>query len=133
MNNTLQKPTQAFIISAWVALAIGAIAYLAGLWNAHIEWSLKGYFFALLMLGLYGAISLQKNVRDRLEGIRVTAMYYILSWVATLLAIALLIIGLWYVSLLPSEKGFYLISFTLSIFSVTVIQKNTRDLASFSN
>lgn len=39
----------------------------------------KGYYFTLLMYGLFSAISLQKSVRDCLEGIHVTNIYYGLS------------------------------------------------------
>ncbi len=47
------------------------------------------------MLGLFSAISVQKAVRDQLEGIPVTNIYYGLSWFTTVLSILLLIIGLW--------------------------------------
>ncbi len=79
------------------------------------------------MYGLFSAISLQKSVRDQLEGIPVTAIYYGLSWFSTILAISLLVIGLWNASLTPSEKGFYTMSFLLSLFAAIAVQKNTRD------
>ncbi len=79
------------------------------------------------MFGLFASVSLQKSLRDRLEGIFVTDIYYDLSWFATILAIVLLIIGLWNATLLPSEKGFYAFAFLLSIFGAITVQKNTRD------
>src|SRR5437868_11831151 len=36
----------------------------------------KGYYFTVLVFGLYAAISLQKSVRDRAEGVPVTGIYY---------------------------------------------------------
>jgi uncharacterized membrane protein YiaA len=66
-------------------------------------------------------------VRDQLEGIPVTAIYYGLAWFSTLLAILLLIIGLWNATLTPSEKGFYGMSFAMSLFAAVAVQKNTRD------
>jgi len=39
----------------------------------------------------------------------------------------LLIIGLWNADLGLSEKGFYGMSFTLSLFAAIAVQKNTRD------
>jgi uncharacterized membrane protein YiaA len=71
----------------------------------------------------------QKCVRDRLEGIFVTDLYYSISWVATIMAILLLIIGLWNATLALSEKGFYAFAFLLSIFGAIAVQKNTRDTA----
>jgi uncharacterized membrane protein YiaA len=76
---------------------------------------------------LFAAVSLQKAVRDDLEGIPVTNIYYGISWFSTVLAILLLIIGLWNADLMRSEKGFYGMSFTLSLFAAVAIQKNIRD------
>lgn len=87
----------------------------------------KGYYFTLLMYGLFSAVSLQKTVRDRLENIPVTNIYYGLSWFSTLLAIVLLTVGLWNAALSLSEKGFYGMSFILSLFAAIAVQKNTRD------
>jgi uncharacterized membrane protein YiaA len=87
----------------------------------------KGYYFTVLMFGLFAVVSLQKSVRDRLEGVPVTDLYYGISWFATILAVVLLVIGLWNATILPSEKGFYAFSFLLAIFGAVAVQKNTRD------
>ena len=71
------------------------IGYLIGLWRSDMQLNEKGYYFTILMYGLFSVISLQKAVRDRLENIRVTDIYYGLSWFSTILAIVLLTIGLW--------------------------------------
>jgi len=39
----------------------------------------KGYYFTVLMYGLFSAVSVQKSVRDRMEGIPVTNLYYGIS------------------------------------------------------
>ncbi|MBO3705282.1 MAG: YiaA/YiaB family protein [Candidatus Accumulibacter sp.] len=128
-----QRPTGAFIGASWAALLVGAIAYLTGLWNAGMELNEKGYYFTVLMYGLFSAVSLQKSVRDRLESIPVTAIYYGLCWVSLLLAVLLLTIGLWNATLVASEKGFYAMSFLLSLFGAVAVQKNIRDLAHFKD
>jgi uncharacterized membrane protein YiaA len=66
-------------------------------------------------------------VRDQLEGIPVTNIYQGLAWFSTLLAIVLLAVGLWNATMLRSEKGFYAMSYTLSMFAAIAVQKNTRD------
>jgi uncharacterized membrane protein YiaA len=129
MNTTLQKPSSAFVLASWAALSAGALAYLVGLWNAGMPLSEKGYYFTVLMYGLFSAVSLQKSVRDRLENIPVTPIYYGLSWASVLLAIGLLTVGLWNAELALSEKGFYGMAFVLSMFAAVTVQKNTRDLA----
>ncbi|MBC9912623.1 inner membrane protein YiaA [Chitinophaga varians] len=122
-----QKPSMAFIATSWVGLLAGVVGYLIGLWNATMQLNEKGYYFTILMYALFAAVSVQKCVRDRLENIPVTDMYYGISWVSMLIAIVLLIIGLWNATLLPSEKGFYAFAFLLSIFGAIAVQKNTRD------
>ncbi|PVY44082.1 inner membrane protein YiaA [Pontibacter virosus] len=122
-----QKPSNAFVAASWATLLTGITAYIIGLWNADMLLNEKGYYFAILMFGLFSAISLQKSVRDQLEGIPVTNIYYGLSWFSTILAVVLLTVGLWNADLLLSEKGFYGMSFLLSLFAAIAVQKNTRD------
>ncbi|WP_310642625.1 YiaA/YiaB family inner membrane protein, partial [Burkholderia cenocepacia] len=93
-QTTIQQPSFAFVAASWAALLAGFAAVLIGLWNAGMQLNEKGYYFTVLVFGLYAAISLQKSVSDRAEGISVTGIYYGLSWVALLLSIALLIVGL---------------------------------------
>ena len=123
------KPTPAFIGASWTALLLGMVSYCIGLWNATMELNEKGYYFTVLLFGLFSVISVQKAVRDKLEDIQVTEMYYAISWFASIVAIVLLVIGLWNADLELSEKGFYGMSFTLSLFSAIAVQKNTRDVA----
>lgn len=125
------KPTPAFIGASWAALGIGVISYCIGLWNAQMELNEKGYYFALLLFGLFSAISVQKCVRDLAEGVAVTDIYYGLSWVMTIACIILLVVGLRHADLWLSEKGFYAMSFTLGLFASIAVQKNTRDLQLF--
>jgi uncharacterized membrane protein YiaA len=124
----IYRPSAAFIASAWTALLLGAVAYLVGLFNAEMLLNEKGYYLTLLLFGLFSAVSLQKSVRDRLEGIPVSSLYYSLCWFALLCALLLLLVGLWNATLLLSEKGFYGMSFALSLFGAVAVQKNTRDV-----
>ncbi|BDU49767.1 inner membrane protein YiaA [Haliovirga abyssi] len=129
-ENKLKKtiePSGAFVGASWVALFSGIIAYLIGLWNATMLLNEKGYYFTVLMFGLFSAVSLQKTVRDKEEGIPITNIYYGISWLSLMTSIGLLSIGLWNAGLTKSEKGFYAMAFILSIFSSIVVQKNIRD------
>lgn len=132
MNVSLQRPTGAFVGASWAALFVGAVTYLAGLWNANMQLNEKGYYFTILMYGLFSAVSLQKSVRDRLEGIPVTGLYFGLCWVSLGLSVLLLTVGLWNATLVTSEKGFYAMSFLLSLFGAVAVQKNVRDIALFN-
>lgn len=127
----LQKPTAAFIGASWFALIIGMGAYLVGLWNASMELSEKGYYLAILLLGLFAAISVQKAVRDRAEKIPVTGIYYGIAWFCVVTSLVLLAVGLWNSPMLLSEKGFYGVAMAMSLFAATAVQKNVRDAAIF--
>ena len=124
----INQPSAAFIAASWTAFFIGAVAFIIGLWNANMELNEKGYYFTVLMFGLFSAISVQKAVRDQLEGVPVTGLYYGIAWFTTLLSIVLLTVGLWNANLEKSEKGFYAMSFVLSLFAAIAVQKNTRDI-----
>lgn len=122
------RPTSAFVSASWTAVLIGMVSYCIGLWNAYMELNEKGYYFTILLFGLFSVVSVQKSVRDRQEGIPVSDMYYGISWFTTIASITLLVIGLWNADLELSEKGFYAMSFLLSLFSAIAVQKNTRDI-----
>lgn len=127
----VQKTSNAFIAASWVALGAGMVGYIVGLARAEMLLNEKGYYFTVLMFGLFAVVSLQKSVRDRLEKLPVTDMYYGICWFGTLLSIVLLTVGLWNATILPSEKGFYAFAFLLALFGAISVQKNTRDNMSF--
>ena len=125
-----QRPSGAFIGASWAALLVGMLAFMVGLWNADMPLNERGYYLTLLLYGLFAAVSLQKSVRDRAEGIPVSGLYYGICWFALVSALLLLLVGLWNATLLLSEKGFYGLGFMLALFGAVAVQKNTRDVAS---
>lgn len=122
-----QKPSGAFIGASWVALIVGSLTFVIALWNSSMPMVEQGFYFTVLMYGLFACVSLQKAVRDRLEGIPVTGIYYGLAWVSVGLTILLLLIGLWNATMPMAEKGLYAIAFLMSLFAAIAVQKNTRD------
>ncbi|MFZ6730655.1 inner membrane protein YiaA [Undibacterium sp. Ji42W] len=128
MKPQLHAPTGAFVGASWAALFIGAATYFAGVWNAEMQLNEKGYYFTVLMYGLFSAVSLQKSVRDKLEGIPVTGIYFGLCWLSLGLSILLLAVGLFNATLGWSEKGFFAMAFLLSLFAAVAVQKNVRDI-----
>ena len=125
----VNRPSGAFIAASWAALFIGGVTFMVGLWNAtSMQLNEKGYYFTVLMYGLFAAVSLQKTVRDRIEHVRVTGIYYGLCWVSVILCLGLLAVGLWNATLASSEKGFYAMAFLLALFGAVAVQKNVRDI-----
>jgi uncharacterized membrane protein YiaA len=125
------KPTAAFVGASWTVLMIGILSFAVGLWNAEMTTSEKGFYSAVLVLGLFAAVSLQKSVRDRAEGLPVSALYLGLSWSVVSLAVLMLAIGLWNSGMALSEKGFYGLAFAMSLFAAVAVQKNVRDTLQF--
>jgi len=128
-RHTLQQPSIAFVVTSWAVLITGVAGFLAGLWYNAMGIDEKGYYFAVLALGLFSAVSIQKAVRDRLENVPVTDIYLGISWVAVVVSIGLLCIGLYKATAIDLHtKGFFAMGFVLSMFAAVTVQKNTRDL-----
>ena len=127
MDNKISTYSPAFSIVSWIAHVGGIVTYLLGLWNAEMQLNEKGYYFAVLVLGLFSAASYQKTVRDKYEGIPTTSIYYMTCLTVFIISVALLMVGLWNATLLLSEKGFYGLAFFLSLFGAVAVQKNIRD------
>ena len=122
------RPTPAFIGVSWVALGIGLLSYCIGLHHSGMELNEKGYYFTVILFGLFSVISVQKTIRDKAEGIPVTDIYYGISWFTSLTSVLLLVIGLRHADLYLSEKGFFAMAFLLALFGAITVQKNTRDV-----
>ncbi|GAA2500110.1 hypothetical protein Ahu01nite_035250 [Winogradskya humida] len=125
------KPTAAFVGASWAVLVIGFGSFAVGLWNATMTKSEKGFYAAVLVLGVFAAVSLQKSVRDRADGLPVSALYLGLSWSVVALAVLMLVIGLWNSDMALSEKGFYGLAFAMTVFAGVAVQKNVRDTLQF--
>lgn len=119
------------------SLLVSAIRWFCYLpdWSVECRYAIKRarLLFRVLILGLFSAVSLQKTVRDKLEGLAITSIYYGLCWVAFIVAVLLLCIGLWNATLALSEKGFYGVTFFMTLFGAIAVQKNTRDSAMSSD
>ena len=82
----------------------------------------------MFTFGLYAAVSIQKTVRDKIDKIPVSGIYYGISWAAVVLALFLFGVAIYQNdNLALSEKGFYTISYIMSLFACVVVQKNVRD------
>ena len=121
------KPTKAFVLTSVAMLVAGIAAFCIGLLNAEMQLNEKGYYFAILIFGLFSFVSLQKTIRDKLEGQNISKPYSIMCWISSAVAIALLTVGLINADLLLSEKGFYAMAYLLSGFAAITVQKNVRD------
>lgn len=107
--------------AARALLLISAGAYLAGLWAASMSPMARGFYFAILMYGLFAVVSLQRVVREQRAGRQPGAAYQLFGWISLLLSLLLLIIGLWNAGFSFGEKSFYGMAYTLSLLAVLAI------------
>jgi uncharacterized membrane protein YiaA len=129
----IQAPTKAYSVGSILALIIGAGAYYIGLYNAGMELNEKGYYLAIILYGLFSMVSLQKTIRDKAENIATSKIYYLMSWVSSGIAVALLSIGLINANLMLSEKGFFAMAYVLALYAAVSVQKNIRDQQAFTD
>jgi uncharacterized membrane protein YiaA len=130
-SSSSAKPTAAFVGASWAGLVLGVVSFAVGLWNATMSKSEKGFYAAVFVLGVFAAVSLQKAVRDRAEGLPVSGLYLGLSWSVVGLSLLMLTIGLWNSGMALSEKGFYGMAFAMTLFAGVAVQKNVRDTLQF--
>ena len=127
MIQPASAPSPAFVAVSWAAVFIGMLGYATGIWVSPMPLNSKGFYLVTLLYGLFAAISVQKSVRDRLEGIPVTDLYFGLCWLSVGLCLLLMLIGLWNAPLPLAEKGFYGMAYLLALFGAVAVQKNVRD------
>lgn len=125
------KPTPAIVGAAWFVLALGCLVYGISLWRANMDQFEKAFLLATLLFGLVSAVTLQKAVRDRHEGVPVTSIFIGVSWLGMLISLGFLGWGAWNLDVLPSEIGTYAMSYVVAVFGVIIVQKNVRDLIAF--
>ncbi len=127
IDNKISTYSPAFSIVSWVALIGGIFTYMLGLWNAEMQINEKGYYFAVLVLGLFSAASYQKTVRDKYEGIPTTPIYYMTCLTVLIISVSFLLVGQWNATLLLIEKVVIWMAFFISLFGAVAVQKNIRD------
>ena len=127
MIQPASAPSPAFVAVSWAAVFIGMLGYAIGIWVSPMPLNSKGFYLVTLLYGLFAAISVQKSVRDRLDGIPVTDLYFGLCWLSVGLCLLLMLIGLWNAPLPLAEKGFYGMAYLLALFGAVAVQKNVRD------
>ena len=65
-----QKPSSATDIYygiCWFSTLLSILLLVVGLWNATILPSEKGFYSFAFLLGIFGAITVQKNTRDAMQ------------------------------------------------------------------
>lgn len=128
---TIPPPTGAWQGVSWFAFALGAITFLYSVWYAAgITIGERYFLYTAALFSLYGCLGVSKVVRDRQEGIPVTALFYGLSFVAALAPFVLVSYNMVFDSTLAvSTRTLLGMSFALTAYATLAIAKNERDKA----
>lgn len=67
MQRYRRRNTPAFTALSYFAFAAGIILFSIGMYRVDLPMNEKGYYIAVMILIIFGAISTQKVVRDNAE------------------------------------------------------------------
>lgn len=95
----------------WIYFLSGALIYVIGLWQACPLLSGKGYFFGVLMTGMFVTYAYQhaKNYEQSDE------RFVSVCRMVALITVGLLLVGVWNAPLLPLEIGVYPVAFFMCL------------------
>lgn len=133
-SNKLQSlnPSSTYMNLSFFTFLFSIVIFGIGLFNAEMALSEKGFYTIAIIFGFYSVVTLQKTLRDKIEGYEVNEAYMKLSYIGVATPIILMGVGLFNAELELNEKGFFAVTFVMSLFSAIVVQKNIRDRKLFS-
>ena len=126
IKKSIKKDDKLSLISTVSACVLGMSAFFIGLYNSEMALSEQGYYAVLLLYSVFSSISLQKTMLEIDSGISVSKFYRNICMISIVLALLFFIMGLFNAELLKSEKGFYAMSYILTLFSSLGIQKMNK-------
>ncbi len=126
IKKSIKKDDKLSLISTVSACVLGMSAFFIGLYNSEMTLSEQGYYAVLLLYSVFSSISLQKTMLEIDSGISVSKFYRNICMISIVLALLFFIMGLFNAELLKSEKGFYAMSYVLTLFSSLGIQKMNK-------
>ena len=95
----------------WMLFLSGILTYSIGLWRACPLLSGKGYFFGVLMTGMFVTYVYQRAENLDQSDERLTSV----CQMVTLITVGLLLVGVWNAPLSPLEKGLYPVAFIICL------------------
>lgn len=105
--------------AAKIALPVGILVYATGLWPICPTLSEKGYYIALLALGLFSVVVYVHLVRHQCF----SALMKTWCQLMLLVSMGLLAVGLWNEPITLSQKIIYFIAWVISLTAMTVDSK----------
>lgn len=107
----------------WLLFLSGALIYVIGLWRACPLLSGKGYFFGVLMTGMFVTYAYQRAVNLNQNDERFASVCQMVA----LITVGLLLVGVWNARLLPLEMGLYPAAFFVSLLGQVLLQRSSEN------
>jgi uncharacterized membrane protein YiaA len=95
----------------WILFLSGALIYVIGLWRACPLLSGKGYFFGVLMTGMFVTYAYQRAVNLNQNDERFASV----CQMVVLITVGLLLVGVWNAPVSSLEKGLYPVAFIICL------------------
>ncbi|MEG0802668.1 MAG: inner membrane protein YiaB [Citrobacter sp.] len=109
----------------WIIFLSGALMYVIGLWQACPLLSGKGYFFGVLMTGMFVGYVYQWAENLNLNDERFVSVCQMVA----LITVGLLLVGVWNAPLSPLEKGLYPVAFFMCLLGQVLLMRSTENLS----
>lgn len=95
----------------WILFLSGALIYVIGLWRECPLLSGKGYFFGVLMTGMFVTYAYQRAVNLNQNDERFASV----CQMVVLITVGLLLVGVWNAPVSSLEKGLYPVAFIICL------------------
>ncbi|MGI3447887.1 inner membrane protein YiaB [Citrobacter arsenatis] len=109
----------------WILFLSGALIYVIGLWRACPLLSGKGYFFGVLMTGMFVTYAYQRAVNLNQSDERFASV----CQMVVLITVGLLLVGVWNAPLAPIEMGLYPAAFIVSLLGQALLMRSAEYLS----
>ena len=60
-SKIMTQTSGSFKAASWIALAVGFIGFIVGIWNAEMLLNEKVFYITVLFFGLFAVVSLRRN------------------------------------------------------------------------
>ena len=104
----------------WILFLSGILTYSIGLWRACPLLSGKGYFFGVLMTGMFVTYAYQRAVNLNQNDERFASVCQMVA----LITAGLLLVGVWNAPLAPFEIGLYPAAFFVCLMGQFLLQRS---------
>ncbi|HCB1498463.1 putative membrane protein YiaA [Klebsiella oxytoca] len=103
-------------------MAIGGLVYLVGIWRTCPQFSDKGYFLGVLVMGIFAMLAHQRTMQEERKK---DDGFASLCRLVLLLSVGLLMVGAWFVPTGWDEKIIYVAAWFVCLYGASTLPRKT--------